>query len=468
MATRLKKIRNSLVRNATAVKATGAELTPASAVALGLMSATAALIVGLSVTLTATVVLGLIKPKDESFYKAAPYASLAGTGAGALLGLVYGSQASRKKRSHQASGEQTKAWPGWRDFVVTRKVKESEEITSFYLQPKEPKEPKDKGELPTFQPGQFLIIQLEIPGEAKPIVRTYSLSDYSDRPDTYRLSIKREPSPADLDVPAGLASNFMHDHIQAGSVIPAKPPSGKFTLDVRSPLPIGLISNGVGITPMISMAKAATQLNPDRPIWFVHGAKNGQFHAFRDEIMAVAAQNPNLKLHFAYSRPQAEDSGRYHSTGHVTTELVRSLISYEAEYFLCGSSPFLTSLREGLKNAGVPDSRIFFESFMKTRKATPNSSSSEVSNGQESAEIVFNRAGKTATWTADSTSLLDFAEANDLSPPYSCRQGICGTCLCKIIEGEVEYVETPTAEIEVGSVLTCVSKPKTAKVVLDL
>ncbi len=462
MATRLKKIRNSLVRNATAVKATGAKLTPASAVALGLMSATAALTVGLSVTLTAVVVLGLIKPKDESFYKAAPYASLAGTGVGALLGLVYGSQASGKKPSHQASGEQTKAGTGWRDFVVTRKVKESEEIASFYLQP------KDKGELPTFQPGQFLTVQLEIPGEAKPIIRTYSLSDYSELPDAYRLSIKREPSPPDLDVPAGLASNFMHDQIQEGSIIPAKPPSGKFTLDVRSPLPIGLISNGVGITPMISMAKAATQLNPDRPIWFVHGAKNSRFHAFRNEIMTVAAQNPNLKLHFAYSRPQAEDSGHYHSTGHVTTELVRSLISHEAEYFLCGSPPFLASLREGLKNAGVPDSRVFFESFMKARKATSDGSSSEVSNGQESAEIVFDRAGKTATWTADSTSLLDFAEANDLNPPYSCRQGICGTCMCKIIEGEVEYVETPTAEIEAGAVLTCISKPKTAKVVLDL
>lgn len=445
MATRLKKIRNSWVRNAAAVKATGAELTPASAVALGVMSVTAALTVGLSVTIAATVVLGLIKPKGETFYKAAPYASLAGAGAGALLGLAYGSQASSKKQSDRAWGEQTKAWTGWRDFVVTRKVKESEEITLFYLQP------KDKGELATFQPGQFLTIQLEIPEEAKPIVRTYSLSDYGDRPDAYRLSIKREPSPPDLDVPAGLASNFMHEQVQEGSVILAKPPSGKFTLDVRSPLPVVLISNGVGITPMISMAKAATQLNPDRPIWFVHGAKNSRSHAFRDEITAVAAQNPNLKLHFAYSRPQAEDSGRYHSTGHVTTELVRSLISHEAEYFLCGSPPFLASLREGLKNAGVRDSRVFFESFMKAQKATSDRSSSGVANGQESAEIVFDRAGKTATWTAGSTSLLDFAEANDLNPPYSCRQGICGTCMCKIIDGEVEYVETPTAEIEAGS-----------------
>ena len=465
MATRLKKIRNSWVRNATAVRATGAQLTPASAVALGLMSVTAALTVGLSVTITSAIFLGIIRPKDESFYKAATYASLAGIGGGALLGLVYGSQANGKK-SNQASGDQrplqTNAWTGWRNFVVTRKVKESEEITSFYLQP------EDKGEIPTFQPGQFLTIQLEIPGQPKPIIRTYSLSDYSELQNFYRLSIKREPSPPELDVPAGLASNFMHDQVQEGSVIPAKPPNGTFILDVRSRLPAVLISNGVGITPMISMAKAATQLNPDRPIWFVHGAKNGQFHAFRDEITGVAAQNPNLMIHFAYSRPQAEDAGHYHSTGHVTTELVRSLVSHEAEYFLCGSPPFLASLREGLKDAGVPESRVFFESFMKAGNVIPDSSSSEVSNGQEGAEITFDQTGKTATWMANSTNLLDFAEANDLNPPYSCRQGICGTCICKILDGEVEYVETPTAEIEEGSVLICIAKPKTAKVVLDL
>lgn len=72
-----------------------------------------------------------------------------------------------------------KVWKDWRNFVVVRKVKESEEITSFYLKP------EDKGEVPNFQPGQFLTIKLDIPGQSKPIIRTYSLSDYPQPHDYY-------------------------------------------------------------------------------------------------------------------------------------------------------------------------------------------------------------------------------------------------------------------------------------------
>jgi len=80
--------------------------------------------------------------------------------------------------------------------------------------------------------------------------------------------------PAGLDVPPGIASNFMHDCVDVGAVIPAKPPSGKFVLDVQKSSPAALISNGVGITPMISMAKAATWLNLDRSLWFFHIVSN--------------------------------------------------------------------------------------------------------------------------------------------------------------------------------------------------
>ena len=74
---------------------------------------------------------------------------------------------------------------------------------------------------------------------------------------------------------AGVASNFMHDRIHAGSVIAAKPPNGKFVLDVHKSSSAVLISNGVGITPMMSMAKACTSQNSNRPIWFIHGARDG-------------------------------------------------------------------------------------------------------------------------------------------------------------------------------------------------
>jgi uncharacterized protein len=422
-----------------------------------------------TITIASSIVIGTTKTKDPSAHKVALYTSLMSAGCGALFGLAYTGKHSQPN-THQTSEDEpatasvaSTGWKDWRNFVVIRKVKESEEITSFYLQP------EDQGDLPNFQPGQFLTIKLDIPGQARPVIRTYSLSDYCEPCDYYRLSIKREPMPPGLDVMPGIASNFMHDHIQVGSVIPAKPPSGRFVLDLQKTIPVVLISNGVGITPMISMAKAVTRRNPQRLVWFLHGARDGRFHAFREEVSEIAAQNPNLTIHYAYSRPRDEDAGHHHSVGYVDTALIQSLVMSEAEYFLCGSPPFMDSIRTGLKATGVPGSRVFFEMFTKASQAASDRPIADVnSDSVGAAEIVFAQSHQTTQWPVDAENLLEFAEANGLNPPYSCRQGICGTCQCKLLEGEVEYPEMPTADIEAGSVLICVAKPKTSRLILDL
>jgi uncharacterized protein len=429
-----------------------------------LRSLTAAVTVGSVATLASAIAIGILNPKDKSAYQQGVYAALLATGGGAVLGLAYRGKIQESLQTASTiptSNAATQDWQNWRNFVVVRKVKESEEITSFYLQP------EDGDEIPSFQPGQFLPIKLDIPGQAKPVLRTYSLSDYPEPGETYRLSIKREPAPRDLDVPPGLASNFMHDQVHEGSVILAKPPSGKFVLDVRKSIPVVLVSNGVGITPMISMAKACSRLNPTRPMWFLHGTRDGQHHAFRDEVWNLAEQNPNLRIHFAYSRPLPEDEGQFQSAGYVDTALIQTLANQEAEFFLCGSPPFLQAIREGLQSWGIPEDRVFFESFMKARIA-PAENIPPKPAGSGTAEIVFTLSNKTIAWQAEHDSILSFAEANDLNPAYSCRQGICGTCMCKILEGEVTYQSEPTAAIAEGSVLICISKPKTARVALEL
>jgi uncharacterized protein len=422
-------------------------------------------------TLTAAVVIGVTNPKGKSDYRFGIYSSLLGAGCGAVLGLVYTNNVSGEKslkdlsinESEQAISD-SNIWKDWRNFVVVRKVKESEEITSFYLKP------EDEGEIPNFQPGQFLTIKLEIPGQDKPVIRTYSLSDYPEPCEYYRLSIKREPAPKDLDVAPGVASNFMHDRIQEGSIIPAKPPNGKFVLDVQKSIPAVLISNGVGITPMMSMARAVTRLNPNRQIWFVHGARDGRYHAFRDEVMEISQQNPNLNVHYRYSRPTLEDEGKYHTTGYVDAALIQELVGQEAEYFLCGSPAFMHSIMVGLKESGVPNSQVFFESFGKPMKVTSDKQTPDLAVGDavKKAEIVFNITGKTLNWKEGDGSILEFAEANNINPPFSCRVGVCGTCMCKISGGNVDYQEEPSADIDEGSVLICISQPGSSRLVLDI
>ena len=414
-----------------------------------------------------------LKEDKKANYKLGVYGSLVGAVAGAVVGGVTRYQPSSatkgsQQKSHVA-GEQI--WRDWRDFVVASKVMESQEITSFYLKP------QDGKELPDFKPGQFLTIKLDIPEQSRPVIRTYSLSDYDREAGYYRLSIKKEGAPKGLDVPPGVASNFMHDVIQEGSVIPCKPPNGKFVLNVADNTPAVLISNGVGITPMIAMAKACAKLNPQRHIWFLHGARNGEFHAFRDAVLNLGKEYPNLHVHYKYSRPRPEDEGHYHSQGYVDKELLATQIipeiqqissSTNAEYFLCGSPAFMDSIRSGLTELEVSEAKVFFESFSggKTKGAPQESVST--SGSVASAEVVFANSGKTLTWNEGDGTLLEFAEANGLNPDFSCRQGVCLTCSCQLQEGDVEYVEDLSNEPDEGEVLICISRPKTNRIVLDL
>lgn len=416
-------------------------------------------------------------PKNKAESKAAHqkgiYATLLAFVAGAGLGLAVQNSPSPVKSTKQknaANLNNTNVWTDWRDFKVVKKVPESNEITSFYLQP------IDKEGLPNFKPGQFLTIKLDIPEQTRPVIRTYSLSDYADQAH-YRLSIKKEASPKGLDVPPGVASNFMHDQITEGSVIPCKPPNGKFFLEVDKSIPVVLISNGVGITPMIAMAKACAEKNPERHVWFIHGARNGDYHACREEVNAIAKTFSNLHIHYCYSRPLPEDEGKYHSQGYADKQLLADKVIpaikqnhnglANAEYYLCGSPAFMDSLRTGLDELEVLENNIFFESFGggKTKGKTQTKNDA---GKVESAEVVFSQSNKTVNWTSADGTLLEFAEANDLDPDYSCRQGVCMTCMCKLEEGEVEYTESPASEPDEGSVLICISKPKTAKIVLDL
>jgi uncharacterized protein len=442
-----------------------------------LRSITAGIFLGTLVTIPAALVVQLVKsPKDptaEASSKLAVYASLAST----VIGSVIGLGAKKRKDEPDQSNDfveiesSNNEWTDWRKFIVMRKVKESEGITSFYLHP------EDNAGIPDFSPGQFLTIKLDISGQSKPVIRTYSLSNYDQLLMNYRISIKRELAPADLNVSPGIASNFMHDSIHEDSIVWVKPPAGKFVLDVYSSRPAVLMSNGVGITPMIAMAKAVILLNPLRHIWFLHGARDGINHAFRDEINALQASNPNLRVIYCYSQPTAVDTGNYHQQGYVDLALLQNIVapemqqlcgSMEADYFLCGSTSFMDALRNGLKAWGVPDRNVMFESFAKVILKTSTVVEAITTERINPVEVVFSKSGKTRTWYPADGTILEFAEANNLRPDYSCRAGVCGTCMCRILEGEVEYEESPSASVNPGSVLICISKPKTARVVLDL
>ncbi|MBU6956632.1 NO-inducible flavohemoprotein [Pseudomonas sp. CVAP len=235
-------------------------------------------------------------------------------------------------------------WRGAREFKLAKRVEESAEITSFYF------EPADKGPILAAEPGQYIGMKLILDGEE--IRRNYSLSSLGDN-GQYRISVKREEG--------GRASNYLHDQLHVGASILLFPPAGEFTLSA-SDKPLVLISGGVGITPTLPMLEAA--LATERPVHFIHCARNGGVHAFRDWIDDLAERHPQLKRFYCY----AEDDGvspAADKVGLLSQEQLADWLPQERDldaYFL-GPKGFMAAIKRHLKALGVPEKQSRYEFF---------------------------------------------------------------------------------------------------------
>jgi len=348
------------------------------------------------------------------------------------------------------------SWNGFRKFKVVSKVEETSDITSFYLAP------HDGKELPEFLPGQFLTFQIPVPTQPHPVIRCYSLSDSPFHPERYRVSIKRVPAPRnEPTAPPGLVSNYFHDFLNENDIVDVKAPSGHFHLSMTKKFPVVLLAGGVGITPLLSMLNAITEMGSQREVWFFLGVRNKKDHVMKEHLEMVARENENVRLRVFYSAPGETDvlDEDYHVKGRVNVENLKTILpSSNFNYYICAPPPMVKDLRKDLAEWGVPEKNIHFEAFgpatVKGCKAEPGKASGVKIN------IQFEKSGKTLVWDFKSESLLDFAELNGISIDSGCRAGNCGTCLTAIKHGKVELVGEPGSEPEAGSCLTCISIPK--------
>jgi ferredoxin-NADP reductase/predicted pyridoxine 5'-phosphate oxidase superfamily flavin-nucleotide-binding protein len=235
-----------------------------------------------------------------------------------------------------------------RELRLIGKQRESDDVTSFQLTP------RDGAEVALFEAGQHLPVELDLPEQAAPVRRTYSLSSAPGEPH-YRISVKREPR--------GVASRHLHDRLEVGDFIRASAPQGVFTL-ASSDRPVVLVSAGVGLTPLVSMLHDLA--GGERRTLFVHGARDGAHHPLRVEVARTVASAGNARLHVAYSRPRSIDvEGRdFQSTGRIDGELLETLLpGLEADFYLCGPTGFMAQLQSQLEQRGVSEARIHSESF---------------------------------------------------------------------------------------------------------
>ena len=249
-------------------------------------------------------------------------------------------------------------WSGYRTFIVERKVPECNVITSFYLRR------LDERRLPTFKPGQYITVSIGHP--ATPTSpRNYSLSD---RPDVgyFRISVKRESGTSE-GVPDGLISTYLHDVVQQHDCIQVGPPCGEFTIEaVEDGRPIVMLAGGIGVTPLLSMAKTLVHQNVNSPIHFAQAVRNSTVHAFGKEVRGLKSNRDNVETQILYDQPMDDDvaQGRCDQVGVIDADWLRRKTPWsDADFYFCGPKPFMQNIYSSLRKLGVDTSRLHYEFF---------------------------------------------------------------------------------------------------------
>ncbi len=356
--------------------------------------------------------------------------------------------------------EQAPTWPGFRQMRVAKINKESNSVTSFILLP------IDGQPLPLFQAGQFVVLRLLVDPGKPPVLRSYSLSDLP-RADHFRISVKNELN--------GMGSSFLCSRAREGDLLDVSAPRGSFTLR-PSQNPVVLLSAGVGATPVMSMLHTLAAEGSQREIWWIYGARNSVDHPFAEESRSLLKQLSRGRGYIVYSRPAATDQvgADFDAPGHIDTALLERIgVSQGSAFYLCGPSSFLQSMRDGLRNWGVLAENVHTEIFGSLEAITPGMAqvvqTPHLPQGPPGSgpPVSFARSGITAAWDPKFASLLELAEACDVPVRWSCRTGVCHTCMTGLIGGSIIYNPEPLERPAAGNVLVCCSQPN-AGVTLDL
>jgi ferredoxin-NADP reductase/nitrite reductase/ring-hydroxylating ferredoxin subunit len=309
--------------------------------------------------------------------------------------------------------------------VVKRKFPAGADIVGLELAALE-------GHLPTFQPGAH--IDLHLPNG---LVRQYSLTNGPGEQLSYIIGVKREATP-------GSGSHAVHEVLRVGDTVAISEPRNNFPLR-RDAKKTWLIAGGIGITPLLAMAKALKAQG--LAYGFELFARSEAHVPFPDDVANLgSAVHKHLGLD-----PEATAAaiGRIVATP-----------GFAEQIYVCGPGPFLELVRAEAAVAGWPESAVHFEYFKNTKpRDTSKSFKVELARSALTLEVP---AGK---------SILAVLRDNGVNGPASCEQGACGTCLTRVLDGEIDHqdVYLNEAEKREGKVmLTCVSRALSGRLVLDI
>jgi ferredoxin-NADP reductase/MOSC domain-containing protein YiiM/ferredoxin len=351
------------------------------------------------------------------------------------------------------------AWPGFRKLRVTQVVRETGQVASIYLTA------AGGAALPAPRAGQYLTVRIGVAGQPAP-VRSYSLSSAADD-GTYRISVKQEPH--------GVVSGYLNRDLQPGAVLDVAAPRGDFVLDEGTG-PVLLISAGIGVTPVLAILHQLAEGHSQRDIWWLYGARGPSEHPFAAEAHDLLTSLPHARQHVFYSHATPQERHRAHAAaGRLTKQALAGLaIPPGASAYLCGPASFMADMRDALSAIGLGQEAIHTELFGALPPVTPGiigqaSRPPHQPPGPPGAGplVTFARSGITTPFGADWHSVLDLADACDVPTRWSCRTGVCHTCVTPLLSGGITYAPDPLELPADGQVLICCARPAT-DLVLDM
>ncbi|WP_445255512.1 FAD-binding oxidoreductase [Nocardioides aurantiacus] len=351
-------------------------------------------------------------------------------------------------------------------LVCTAVEDVTHDVRSFVLRPAVPT-------VYRFEPGQHLTVTVPVDGAQ--LSRCYTIASSPRRPEELTITVKR--------VPGGPVSGWLHDRLRVGDAVAVDGPLGVFSTAHHPASRYLFLSAGSGITPLMSMLRTIHADREDVDVVFVHHARTPADIVFRDELRAIEADHPGVRV-VVVCETDAADEPWTGPRGRVSLAQLHDAAPDLAgrEVFTCGPAPYMAAVRDLLAEAGAAPERCHEESFVLAGPPPvvvgPSGAAGAVgSAGAVGAvgaaagpayDVELRRSGRSFRCDTD-TPLLAAAAAAGITLPSSCQEGVCGTCKTQLLAGRVDMDHQGgirPREVAQGQVLLCCSTP-TEDVVLD-
>lgn len=307
----------------------------------------------------------------------------------------------------------------------------------------------------SYRPGQFLTLSIPTDRE-EGAARCYSLSSSPALDEKAKVTVKRTVD--------GYASNWVCDHVVAGTILDVLKPAGTFT-PKRLDDDFLLFAGGSGITPVLSILKTALHVGSGS-VTLVYANRDEDSVIFREELATLSG---------VYGERLSVIHWLQSVEGLPSAERVAEVVATHPgrQSFICGPGPFMDLVASTLQEAGVPADHVHVERFTSLHNDPFHEADVVLDDDAATATVEVTLAGDTrnVSWPQGSR-LLDVLLAAGVEAPFSCREGACSACACVLLEGEVDLEHNgvlDAADLSDGLILACqaIARTQRLKVTYD-